>query len=208
MCWLFKKLGLYRTGLGLVSFSLNAFGVRDAGLFLITLAMAERERGYLTKAEMRQREAVQIWEQAFGPNSLEMAAYLNFLLRLLQERGDHQDALSYCRRALEIVEQCVGPAHNDTAVALNNLGLSLVCVARSGHAEDLIEPEQHLLRAVQVNPITQYPHYWLAKLYQKQGRTNGEDKEGAEWERYLELGPTNEKRRAEALTRLSELATP
>jgi hypothetical protein len=91
----------------------------------------------------------------------------------------------------------------EIASSLNDLGLSLVCLEGD---DNLAEAEQRLLRATQINEEFPDPRYWLARLYQKRSRDGDSELEMAEWKRYLELGPTSEERRNEAVARLEDLS--
>jgi tetratricopeptide (TPR) repeat protein len=149
-----------------------------------------------TEAVAYARRAVAIRKRISGPDHTDTATTLNTLLRCLQERGDHDEALSLCRQALAIREGKLPPTHSDIGTTLNNLGLSLVCLGQ------LPEAEQRLQRAVEINPGSPYPYYWLARLYKQRNQLNDRDREAEAWRQYLRIGPTSIERRSEAEARL------
>jgi len=143
--------------------------------------------------------AVSIREQTDGVDHPNTAAALNTHVRCLQESGAYAIALPLCRRALAIWEQTPSDLAN-LNVGLNNLGLLLVCL------EQYEEAKAHLDRAVLSDPANPYPIYWLAKLYQRRNESGDPAFELEKWQRYLELGPTTEARKAEALERINSLS--
>jgi tetratricopeptide (TPR) repeat protein len=158
-------------------------------------------QGRLGEAELLLWKVLSIYERRYEPDDLQTATILTELQRCLQEEGKHEAALPISRRALFIYEQLLEPSHPDIVTSLNNLGLSLVCL---GGNDNLLEAEQHLLRAVQIEE-TPCPHYWLAKLYQSRGTPADKTREQLAWQNYLDLGAPNQDRKEEAVARLHAL---
>jgi tetratricopeptide (TPR) repeat protein len=173
------------------------------GTLLHNLALQYMKQGRNDDAETLFQRYLAIEEKANLINS-DTATRLNNVARFFQDKNDHDTALRLCRKALEIDEEQLDPMHPEIAVILNNLGLSLVCRAEPG---DLEKAEQHLLRAIQILTTSPYPYYWLAKLYQKRGSPEDHGREALAWDRYLELGAPDDKRKEEALVRLRELSS-
>lgn len=142
------------------------------------------------------KHAVNQSKRVFGPQSVQTADALNAHVRCLQEGNEDQEAIPIAREALDIYTRTYGPDSIELSSLLNNLGLSLV------KCDFLEEAEQNLQHAVKNNPISSYPHYWLAKLYQKLKKDKSE---AFEWQKYLQLGPTSEERGGEARARLQFL---
>ena len=69
------------------------------------------------------RQALAIFERAFGPHSHELAVVFNNLAAIAQARRESAEAERLYRRALAIKEQRLGPAHPDVGVTLNNLAV-------------------------------------------------------------------------------------
>ena len=70
-----------------------------------------------------QARAVAILEKVRGPEHPDVAAELNNLAEILQEKGRYADAEPLMKRALTIQEKSLGPRHPDVATSLNNLAV-------------------------------------------------------------------------------------
>jgi CHAT domain-containing protein/tetratricopeptide (TPR) repeat protein len=91
------------------------------------------------------RRALSIQENALGSMHPALAATLNNLGALLDQRGKHEEAEPLQRRALAVLENSLGPLHPDTAGTLTTLAVSL---DRQGK---IVEAEQTYRRAVDVS---------------------------------------------------------
>jgi CHAT domain-containing protein len=80
-----------------------------------------REAGQYREAQQLAERALVLWEQALGPEHLEVAKSLNNLAILYWFRGNYAEAEPLHKRALAIREKVLGPEHPEVAKSLNNL---------------------------------------------------------------------------------------
>lgn len=90
-----------------------------------SLAIVLAARGRHDEAEAELRRALELREQALGPEHLDIAMTHNNLANVLTARGDHAAAEAEHRRALELRERVLGPDHPDVAMSRNNLAAVL-----------------------------------------------------------------------------------
>ncbi|WP_437521858.1 tetratricopeptide repeat protein [Sorangium sp. So ce726] len=83
------------------------------------------------------RRALQLREEALGPEHPDVATSLNNLAFLLHAKGDYAAAELLVRRALAIWEKALGPEHPDVATSLNNLAALLQTKGDYAAAEPL-----------------------------------------------------------------------
>jgi tetratricopeptide (TPR) repeat protein len=83
------------------------------------------------------RRAVQIREQALGPDHLDVAADAAALAAILDGLGRYAESEPLYRRALAIFERRFGPTNYEIAVNLNNLAAVCQATGRGGEAERL-----------------------------------------------------------------------
>jgi len=74
------------------------------------------------------KKALEVAEQAVGPNHPDVATSLNNLAELYRIQGQFAQADPLYKRALAIDEKACGPNNPDVATDLNNL--ALLCQAR------------------------------------------------------------------------------
>lgn len=111
------------------------------------------------------RQALAIFEKAFGPEHYEVASTLHSLAAVLAVRSNFELAEAYYRRALAIKEKLLGPESPDAALTTNNLGKLLISVARSKEAVPLLEKAVAILS----NKLTPgHPHLALARMNLRQ----------------------------------------
>lgn len=96
-----------------------------------------------TETENLYRRALAIQEKSLGPEHPALAATLNNLGALLDQRGKAGESEPLQRRALQILEKSLGPLHPDTAATLTTLAVSL---DRQGK---IVEAEEVYRRAVE-----------------------------------------------------------
>jgi tetratricopeptide (TPR) repeat protein len=191
---------------------LQRAGAADESLALASLAyrVAQylRTRGRYTEAEPLLRRALQIREQAQGPEHPDVARVLNYLAVLYWSQGRYTEAEPLYQRALQIREQAQGPEHLDVAISLNNLAdLYLEC-GRYAEAEPLYQ------RSLQIREQTLGPDHPLAAqmfnnlalLFRDQGRDAEAEPLYRQALRILEqaLGPDHPEV-AQALNNLADL---
>src|SRR5207249_2981679 len=87
------------------------------------------------KAEPLLKRALNIRQQALGPNHPQTAASLSSLGALFEQTGDWAQAESLYQGALKIAEETLGPEHPDTAIHLKNL--ASLCLVRGDSAQPL-----------------------------------------------------------------------
>jgi tetratricopeptide (TPR) repeat protein len=135
-------------------------------------AHALDERGQYAEAESLYLRALQVREQALGPNHLQVASSLHYLALLYWKQGKYIKAEPLNLRALQIREQVLGPDHLEVAGSLNNLALLYWMQGR------YTEAEAFYLRALQIWKQAQDPNHPelanvlhnLANLYFMQGK--------------------------------------
>jgi tetratricopeptide (TPR) repeat protein len=164
----------------------------------INLSLVLREHGQPEQAEQLQQRILLAWEERLGDDTIELATALNLLARVLQERQHHEAALTLLQRVVRICEQYTVDANDLLSPALNNLGVSLLCLGREQEAEDI------LIRLSRLVPSFANPHFWLAKLYSTRG-AEAVALEEAHLNAYLDLNGENSARRQDALLRLTEI---
>ena len=90
------------------------------------------------QAEDLGRQALQLDEVTFGPESTQVALRLNNLAQTLKATNRLEDAEPMMRRALAIDERSYGPDHPNVAIRLNNLALLLQDTNRLEEAEPMM----------------------------------------------------------------------
>ncbi|WP_437902736.1 tetratricopeptide repeat protein [Sorangium sp. So ce327] len=83
------------------------------------------------------RRALDLRENALGPEHPDVAITLHNLAALLKAKGDYAAAEPLFRRALAIQEKALGPEHPDVATTLNNLAALLATKSDYAAAEPL-----------------------------------------------------------------------
>lgn len=96
------------------------------------------ETNRLAEAEPLMRRALEIDEQAFGPDHPHVGGDLNNLALILLATSRHTEADPLMRRALKIGEKSLGPSHPNVAIALNNLAKIFMKTDRVAEAEPLM----------------------------------------------------------------------
>jgi tetratricopeptide (TPR) repeat protein len=109
------------------------------------LALLLLAKSLYVEAEPLMRRALQIGEDALGPQHPKVAIRLNNLASLLQDTDRLADAEPLMRRALQIDEDSFGPQHPNVAIRLNNLASLLQDTNRLSEAEPLMR------RALQID---------------------------------------------------------
>src|SRR5262249_835406 len=87
----------------------------DAGRLLYETARYLHDRARYPEAELFYQRALQIREQHFGPEHLQVAYLLNSLAILYRNQGKYAQAEPCYLRALHIREQQLGPEHPQVA---------------------------------------------------------------------------------------------
>ena len=150
--------------------------VADESLALASLAyrVAQylRTRGRYTEAEPLLQRALQIREQAQGPDHPDVARVLNYLAVLYWSQGRYTEAEPLYQRALRIREQAQGPDHLDVAISLNNLADLYLERGRYAEAEPLYLQALHILEQTlgSDHPLMAQMLNNLALLSRGQGR--------------------------------------
>jgi len=72
---------------------------------------------------MNFQRSLQIWEQALGPEHLNVSDPLNGLANLLRDRNQYAEAERLYQRVLSLREQYLGQQHPDTAQTLHDLAV-------------------------------------------------------------------------------------
>jgi CHAT domain-containing protein/tetratricopeptide (TPR) repeat protein len=108
-----------------------------------------------TETEDLYRRALAIQESSLGPDHPSLAATLNNLGALLDQRGKYEEAEPLQRRSLSILEKSLGALHPDTAGTLTTLAVSL---DRQGK---IVEAEETYRRAVELSRKASNPRTLL-----------------------------------------------
>lgn len=118
-------------------------------------ARARADIRAFSETEDLYRRALAIQENALGPDHPALAATLNNLGALLDQRGRHEEAEVLQRRSLAILEKSVGLLHPDAASTLTTLAVSL---DRQGR---IVEAEETYRRAVELSRRAENPRTLL-----------------------------------------------
>lgn len=125
------------------------------------------------RSELHLKRALEIWSKADG--NPRKALPLTNLGLLMNRTGEHHDALEYCREALAIDENALGPDHFELAYALTCIGKALLELDRPDEA---VEP---LRRAVALRTrFDTYEHGWSRFLLGQALIASGRPLEGRE----------------------------
>jgi tetratricopeptide (TPR) repeat protein len=115
----------------------DEFGSSDVRVAstLFQLALVYYAEKKYEQAEPNYRRAVEIWDKAKAPPSIERANALSYLGILSARLGAQQDAQRFYERALEMREKLHGPAASELIIPLTNLAGSLEGQYRYQEAE-------------------------------------------------------------------------
>jgi len=115
----------------------EGFGSSDVRLAstLFQLALVYYSEKKDEQAEPNYRRAVEIWDKAKAPPSIERANALSYLGILRSRKGGQQDAQRFYERALDMRERLHGPAASELIIPLTNLASSLEDQDRYQEAE-------------------------------------------------------------------------
>jgi tetratricopeptide (TPR) repeat protein/predicted Ser/Thr protein kinase len=90
---------------------------------LSNLGTLHRARGEVREALDHHERALQLYEQALGPEHPSVAGSLNNLANVQHDLGHYAEAVDLLQRALAIDVATLGPEHPAVASTLNNLGV-------------------------------------------------------------------------------------
>ncbi len=111
----------------------------DLATLLAQAGVYLRFRGQLAPALEVLERALDIFEDAYGPDHPEVAGTLGNLGTVFRDLGDPDGARDHLERALGIFEATYGPDHPDVARTLTNLGLTLRDVGETHTARDCLQ---------------------------------------------------------------------
>ncbi len=97
----------------------------------------EQQQKY-AEAEKLFRNALNICEQAYGPDHRETATCLDNLATCLRKQSRFVDAVTYCSAAKGIRERVLGDSHSHTATSYCNLGFLYRSLGRYDEAQTLL----------------------------------------------------------------------
>jgi tetratricopeptide (TPR) repeat protein/predicted Ser/Thr protein kinase len=104
--------------------ALNEFpdpqGLRKS-ILLVNLANVTRAAGSYAEAQQLLEQAIELKQQALGPEHPEVGNALSNLAVVLEAQGAYADALPLHQRALAILEKALGDRHPEVSGVLNNL---------------------------------------------------------------------------------------
>jgi CHAT domain-containing protein len=90
--------------------------------------------GDYADAEPLYRNALAIWEAAWGPTHMKVGTAWNNYSALLYATGDYEGSLISKERALKIRIQALGPDHELVAYTRGNMGMTLAALGRKSDA--------------------------------------------------------------------------
>jgi tetratricopeptide (TPR) repeat protein len=130
------------------------------------------EHARYVEAEPLYQQALQICEQALGPEHPQVASPLNNLANLYSKQGRYVEAELLYQRALQIWEQALGPEHPNVASPLNNLANLYYLQGKYVEAEPLYQQALQIREQAlgPEHPQVASPLNNLASLYSEQGR--------------------------------------
>ena len=124
---IYRKLGLLDASLDLLARSVATRRGLEAPLELATslneLGEAAWERGRYPRAEAALREALELREEALGPDDPRVADVLDNLGSVLEIQGRYEEAEPLLERALQIRELRFGPRSIEAAASLDDLAV-------------------------------------------------------------------------------------
>jgi tetratricopeptide (TPR) repeat protein len=97
-------------------------GLARAGL-LHNLGNLDAAAGDFERARALHQEALELREQALGPDHSNVGESLGYLASVPYRTGDFEEAKALFERALAIQKQALGPDHPAVGLSLNNLGV-------------------------------------------------------------------------------------
>ena len=101
---------------------------------LFTRSQKAYEERRLFEAEKLTRQAKELWEQEFGPESIQVSTCLNNLGRICEETDRIEEGIVWHRAALAMRQKLLGE-HPETAFCYGNLGTAL---AMAGYLEESV----------------------------------------------------------------------
>jgi len=110
-------------------------------------AMSLYREGHYDRAIVVAKKALEVAEQAGGPDHPNIAKSLNNLAALYRAQGQYAQAEPLCRRSLAIMEKALGPDHPDVALSLENLAALYRATNRMKEAE-VLEKRAAAIRAI------------------------------------------------------------
>jgi len=109
-----RALGIYQEAVGSAD--------RRVGLIHQYLGKLYRQTNRLEEAKRQYEDAIEIFEIASGPDSLDVTVPLHGLANVLADSGDQAEAEALYERALAIREAELEPRHPDLAQSYHSLG--------------------------------------------------------------------------------------
>jgi tetratricopeptide (TPR) repeat protein len=124
----------------------EGFGSSDVRVAstLFQLALVYYTEKKYEQAEPNYRRAVEIWDKAKAPPSIERANALSYLGILRARQGDQQDAQRFYKQALDMREKLHGPADPELIIPLTNLAGNLRDQKKYDEAEPLYKRAQDI----------------------------------------------------------------
>ena len=177
----------------------NALSEEEAeAVALFNMSLCFRMRLEDATAAELQQLAIEVWAEQCGEELLRFALSLNHLARALQDRDEHEEAVTLLRRAAEIAGNAGEQSTEAEASIWNNLGLSLACLGQFDEGEEVLR------RACELREFAN-PNYWLAKLYSARAGEGDPSRELAAWREFLRTEGGSEARRKEAEHKIAQL---
>jgi tetratricopeptide (TPR) repeat protein len=100
-------------------------------------AMSLYRQGSYDRAVIVAKKALQVAEQAVGPDHIDVATSLNNLAFLYSTQGQYAEAEPLYKRSLAIFEKALGPDHPDVAMTLENMAVLYRKTGRENEAKEL-----------------------------------------------------------------------
>ncbi len=99
---------------------------------------AAKARGDLTAAIEYGRQALDLAEQMYGADSLDVIGTLEMMGEVLSQAGEFEEAIRFYNRAIEIMERAFGPQHPELVPTLESLVDISMQQEEYLHAENLL----------------------------------------------------------------------
>ena len=132
--------------------------------------LAEQARH--TEAEPLYQQALQIWEQALGPEHTKVASSLDGLANLYFDQGKYTEAEPLYQRALKIWEQALSPGNAAMSIPMSNLMILYRKQGKYDQAELLCQRMLSIRKQMwgSAHPRVAYSLISLADLYVRMGK--------------------------------------
>ncbi|MDD5612398.1 MAG: tetratricopeptide repeat protein, partial [Gallionella sp.] len=143
----------------------------DVSTIAVGLAMFQFRNGKLAEALDTYQQELPLLVRVLGPTHHEMANHYNDIALINSYADNHQQALEFYRKSLEISLAYYGEEHPNNAMLLGNIGQAYLKLADYPHAEQAMLRALNLAVLLQQPDVIIYANSSMGELRRAQGRT-------------------------------------